>query len=181
MNNLVSNFIGFDGRLNRQPFWISAIVLGVVVMIITLVLLPVLGLSVMPNLPPLGGDTSTADIAAALGAAQSRGAWISIVLFLVFLYPGAALAIKRRHDRNSSGLDVWIYYGLSLITLVLTALGVGMTPTDFGNGVVMNMPGPIITGLNLIMGVYAIYLLVVLGFLKGTAGPNNYGPDPLQG
>ena len=23
--------------------------------------------------------------------------------------------------------------------------------------------------------------LVVLGFLKGTAGPNNYGPDPLQG
>lgn len=35
--------------------------------------------------------------------------------------------------------------------------------------------------LGIILLVYAIYLLVVLGFLKGTAGPNNYGPDPLQG
>ena len=31
-----------------------------------------------------------------------------------------------------------------------------------------------------IFGIYAIYMLVVLGFLKGTSGPNNYGPDPLQ-
>jgi len=38
----------------------------------------------------------------------------------------------------------------------------------------------VVSGLGIIVGIYAIYLLVVLGFLKGTSGPNNYGPDPLQ-
>ena len=41
------------------------------------------------------------------------------------------------------------------------------------------------TGLPLVVGivflVYAIYMLVQLGFLKGTPGPNSYGPDPLGG
>jgi uncharacterized membrane protein YhaH (DUF805 family) len=35
--------------------------------------------------------------------------------------------------------------------------------------------------IGVIFGIYAIYMLIQLGFLKGTAGPNNYGPDPLQG
>jgi uncharacterized membrane protein YhaH (DUF805 family) len=35
--------------------------------------------------------------------------------------------------------------------------------------------------LSLVVGVFAIYLLVVLGFLRGTVGPNQYGPDPLGG
>jgi len=26
-----------------------------------------------------------------------------------------------------------------------------------------------------------LWLLIELGFLKGTAGPNQYGPDPLGG
>ena len=34
MNNLVSNYIGFDGRLNRQRWWISAIILAVVLIVI---------------------------------------------------------------------------------------------------------------------------------------------------
>ena len=60
------------------------------------------------------------------------------------------------------------------------ALGIGMSTMDVG-GTSIPVPGPIVTGLGFIVGIYAIYLLVVLGFLKGTAGPNNYGPDPLQG
>jgi len=35
--------------------------------------------------------------------------------------------------------------------------------------------------VSIIFLIYAIYMLVQLGFLKGTAGPNNYGPDPLGG
>ena len=35
--------------------------------------------------------------------------------------------------------------------------------------------------VGLILFIYAIYILVVLGFQKGTAGPNTYGADPLQG
>ena len=33
--------------------------------------------------------------------------------------------------------------------------------------------------LFLLLGVFGIYMLVQLGFLKGTPGANNYGADPL--
>jgi uncharacterized membrane protein YhaH (DUF805 family) len=55
-----------------------------------------------------------------------------------------------------------------------------MSTMDVG-GTPIPVPGPITIALGTITGIYGIYLLVVLGFLKGTAGPNNYGPDPLQG
>lgn len=180
MGNLIGNFTGFDGRLNRQPFWISGIILAVVSIVVSLLVLPVLGLSIMPNFN-FDTSASAADIAAMVNAAQSRGAWIGLVLFLVFLYPSAAICIKRRHDRNSSGLDVWIYFGIALVYQLLTALGIGMTTADMGNGVVIPVPGPISMVFGLVLGIYAIYLLVVLGFLKGTAGANQYGPDPLGG
>jgi len=180
MNNLIQNFIGFEGRLNRQPFWISAIILAVVSVVISLVILPIVGLSVMPNMPSIGADTSPEDIAAAISAAQSRAGWISLVLFLIFAYPSAAISIKRRHDRNNSGLDVWIYLALAAVAQLISALGIGMTTMEIA-GTVVPVPGPIVTTAGVILGIYGLYLLVVLGFLKGTAGPNQYGPDPLQG
>jgi uncharacterized membrane protein YhaH (DUF805 family) len=179
MNNLVGNFVGFDGRLNRQPFWISGIILAVVSIVIALLILPLLGLSLMPNIS-VDGSANVADLQAAIIAAGGRSAWIGLVLFLVFAYPSAAICIKRRHDRNNSGLDVWIYFGLAALTQVISALGIGAGVMDVA-GMTVPVPGPIVSTLSIIVGIYALYLLVVLGFLKGTAGPNTYGPDPLQG
>ena len=39
----------------------------------------------------------------------------------------------------------------------------------------------VLLGLLLSIPIFAIYLLVVLGFLKGSDGANQYGPDPLGG
>jgi uncharacterized membrane protein YhaH (DUF805 family) len=180
MNNLIANFRGFNGRLNRQPFWISAIVLAVVSIVISLVILPLIGLSVMPAMPAIDANTTAADIANVVNAARAKAGWVGLVMFIIFLYPSAAISIKRRHDRNNSGLDVWIYFLLVLVTQIVSALGIGMSTMDVG-GASIPVPGPIIIALGTITGIYGIYLLVVLGFLKGTAGPNNYGPDPLQG
>jgi uncharacterized membrane protein YhaH (DUF805 family) len=63
---------------------------------------------------------------------------------------------------------------------LVSALGIGMSTMDVG-GTPIPVPGPITMGLSVIVGIFGLYMLVVLGFLKGTAGPNNYGPDPLQG
>jgi uncharacterized membrane protein YhaH (DUF805 family) len=180
MNNIIANFTGFNGRLNRQPFWISAIVLAVVSIVISLLILPLIGLSVMPAMPAIDATTTAADVANVINAARAKSGWVSLILFLVFLYPSAAISIKRRHDRNNSGLDVWIYFGLVVVTQLVSALGIGMSTMDVG-GTSIPVPGPIVVALGAIVGIYAIYLLVVLGFLKGTAGPNNFGPDPLQG
>ena len=180
MNGFVQNFIGFEGRLNRQPFWLSAIALTVVSIVISLVILPLIGLNVLPNFSPLVTDGDPAQIAAALADGQRIAGWVSLVLYLVFLYPIAAISIKRRHDRNNNGLDVWIYLGLGTLLQLLTALGIGMTTVEIG-GTVLPAPGPIVSTLTIILGLYGLYLLVVLGFLKGTPGPNQYGPDPLGG
>jgi uncharacterized membrane protein YhaH (DUF805 family) len=180
MNNFIGNYIGFEGRLNRQRWWISAIVLAVVIIVISLVILPLIGLGLMPAMPTIDANTTAADVANVIGAARAKSGWVSLVLFIIVLYPSATIAIKRRHDRNNSGLDVWIYFGLTVIVQLINALGIGMSTMDVG-GTAIPVPGPIISGLGIILGIYAIYLLVVLGFLKGTAGPNNYGPDPLQG
>ena len=177
MNNIIKNFTGFEGRLNRQPFWISAIILAVISIVISFLLLPVIGLSMMPNIAP---GTSSADVIAALPDMMRKSGWVSLVMFLIFLYPVASISIKRRHDRNNSGLDVWIYYALAIINLLLNALGFGLTTTNV-QGIDIPTPGPISMVLGIILAVYGIYLLVVCGFLKGTTGPNSYGPDPLQG
>lgn len=181
MNNFIGNFVGFDGRLNRQPFWLSAVALGVVSVIISLVLLPIIGFSVMPDLSVLlDGSRTPEEVAAFMRATQIRANWISLVLFLVFLYPSAAICIKRRHDRNSNGLDVWIYFALAAIMLLLQALGIGMTVVEVA-GTSVPVPGPITGILLAAVGIMSIYLFIVLGFLKGTVGPNAYGADPLQG
>jgi len=177
VNNIIKNFTGFDGRLNRQPFWISAIILAVISIVISFLLLPVIGLSMMPNIAP---GTSSADVIAALPDMMRKSGWVSLVMFLIFLYPVASISIKRRHDRNNSGLDVWIYYALAIINLLLNALGFGLTTTNV-QGIDIPTPGPISMVLGIVLAVYGIYLLVVCGFLKGTTGPNSYGPDPLQG
>lgn len=177
MNNFISNFVGFEGRLNRQRWWLSAIAIAVVSLVVTLLILPLIGLSVIPSIDP---NTSAADIGNVIAATRSKSGWVGLVLFLIFIYPTAAISIKRRHDRNNKGIDVWIYFVLVIIMELVSALGIGMSTMQVGE-VSIPVPGPIETGLGVIVGIYAIYLLVVLGFLKGTAGPNNYGPDPLQG
>jgi uncharacterized membrane protein YhaH (DUF805 family) len=181
MNNFVGNFIGFDGRLNRQPFWISGIVLAVAGFILNWVLLAVTGSNSIIDVQALiSGGKTVEEISALIVDYTRRSSWISLISFVVLAYPVAAICIKRRHDRNNSGLDVWIYLGLALIVALVQALGLGMTTMEIA-GMVVPTPTPLMTVLGIVVGIFAIYLLVVMGFLKGTAGPNNYGPDPLQG
>jgi uncharacterized membrane protein YhaH (DUF805 family) len=117
---------GVHGRVNRAKFWLVALGIFVLEVIIFAVLGGTTAMSTDPeqalaNIGPVAGIVLFVFGVAAL--------WISI-----------AVAIKRYHDRNKSGW--WV-----LIVFV-----------------------PIIGGL---------WYLIECGFLRGTPGPNNYGPDPL--
>jgi uncharacterized membrane protein YhaH (DUF805 family) len=117
---------GFQGRANRAKFWLVALGILVVEVILFAVI--------------LGGAAMSGDpeqIAAAMGPVAS----IVILIFaVVATWISIAVAVKRYHDRNKSGW--WV-----LIVFV-----------------------PVIGGL---------WYLIECGFLRGTSGPNNYGPDPL--
>ncbi len=92
---------------------------------------------------------------------------VAIVLFIAGTWSGIAVGIKRLHDRDKSG------WWLLLFWLGPSVLSSGnLSPNDIGD-----------IGSNAILGLAAFVLMVwgfiELGCLKGTAGPNSYGPDPL--
>ena len=175
-----SLYLTTDGRISRKTWWIGAIVLGVINIVVSLVLLPLVGLG-GPNVAALMAANSDAAAlsTAMLGSIQASG-WGGLIVFLIFAYPGYCLSVKRRHDKNNNGMDVIAYYVLTGLLLLVQALGLGYSVGEM-NGVAVPVPSLIYSVLGFVALVGGIYLLVVLGILKGTAGANDYGPDPLSG
>lgn len=167
-----------DGRISRKTWWIGALLLAVVEVIISLLILPLVGLG-GPNIAAItAAQSDPAQISALVTGAMQTSAWGSLVVFLIFAYPAYCVNVKRRHDRNNSGLDVLIYFVLTVVLLLVQALGLGYTVTEV-QGIAIPMPSVLFSVIGAIVGIYGLYLLIVLGFLKGTPGTNNYGPDPL--
>ncbi|MEO6395295.1 MAG: DUF805 domain-containing protein [Devosia sp.] len=176
-------YFSFDGRLNRGPFWGYSILLIVIIVIVSLIALTS---AVGPELAALVQSVSSGHMPTVTGVtalfqgAVPRLGWIGVIVQIILTIPTAALCVKRRHDRNRSGIDVWIYLGLGIVLSILQVLGIG-----FALGTVMGEPAMVATGpmqiVQLAMLVFAIYLFIVLAFLRGTVGANTYGPDPLGG
>ena len=151
MDTLIGLMTTTEGRIGRGQWWLGIVVLIVVSIVLSLIL-SMVGL----------------------------GRWAQLITYIVLLYPNWCLGLKRRQDRDNSGLDVKILIGVSGIATLLEAAGIGVTMTDIGNGVLMPMPDLWLSAIFLAMALLGLYLLVQLGFLRGTAGPNSYGPDPLE-
>jgi uncharacterized membrane protein YhaH (DUF805 family) len=107
-------------------------------------------------------------MAAVFALVGVSGVWQSAMLLLPLLIPsiwiGLALATKRLHDRNKSAGWLAIFYALPGI---LERIG--------------GFAGDAEVVLLIASMALSIWALVELGFLRGTPGPNGYGPDPLAG
>jgi uncharacterized membrane protein YhaH (DUF805 family) len=181
MGGFLQNYVGFEGRLNRQPFWIGAIVLAIVAAIVQFIVLQLLGGGGIIDVQALlSSGKTTQEIVDMFGALAAKSGIAGLITLILFAYPSAALSIKRRHDRGSGGLEVWIYLALGALLTIVQLSGLGMTTTEF-NGITFPAPTPLFSVLGLIAAILGIYLLVVMGFLRGTPGTNAYGPDPLGG
>ena len=104
-------------------------------------------------------------VAAALTLGASLMLWvIAFILFIAVTWSSLAVGVKRLHDRDKSGWWILLFWlGPSLLG------GWQSTGPNMGGGLV----------LSLAAGVIAIWGFVELGCLRGTPGPNQYGPDPL--
>ncbi|AVF03048.1 MULTISPECIES: DUF805 domain-containing protein [Devosia] len=156
MDNIKALLTTTDGRIGRQQWWIGIVVLIVISILASIVL----------SILSFGNGTVMA--------------WFGVLINLALIWPSYCVGIKRRHDRDNNGTDLKILIAGSVLLNLLTATGIGSSMTDMG-GVMVPVPSIWLGALNLIFAIFAIYMLVQLGFLKGTAGPNNYGPDPLDG
>jgi uncharacterized membrane protein YhaH (DUF805 family) len=155
MDSIISLLTTTEGRIGRQQWWIGVVALIVVSLIATVII----GIISFGN--------------------AMIFAWLAVVLNLALIWPSYCIGIKRRHDRDNNGMDLKILIAGSVLLNVLTATGIGSTMTDMG-GVMVPMPSIWLSAINLIFAVFALYMLVQLGFLKGTTGSNSYGADPLN-
>jgi len=89
--------------------------------------------------------------------------------YLGMIVSGIFVAIKRLHDRNKPGWWVAIFY---VIPMILSGASAYMT-YDAGEQTSVAML------ISLISLAISLWAFVELGCLRGTVGPNQYGPDPI--
>ncbi len=99
---------------------------------------------------------------------SANGQAALFVLQLVWLYAYYCLAGKRFQDRAKPASFALIWIGPQLLSLLLDNLEL--------TGVLSLVEFALAT-FNFVVGVW---FLVELGFLRGTVGPNRYGPDPVE-
>lgn len=89
---------------------------------------------------------------------------------ILFLYPSFALTVKRAHDRNR---PTWLIGAFFILMVLITLL----TPPDIEQ--MEASPSTPFLLAAIVWLVMSLFFLIDLGFLRGTVGPNRYGPDPL--
>jgi uncharacterized membrane protein YhaH (DUF805 family) len=111
---------------------------------------------------------ATFAIVALVGVSEAAVAFSAAVAFAL-AYPSYAVMAKRFQDRDKPG-------ALALLGLV-PAYGVNLLYT-FG---ILDpaVPASPARALDAMVAVIFLWFMVELGLLKGTQGPNAYGPDPL--
>ena len=91
--------------------------------------------------------------------------WIVfIALYFPFIWISWAVGAKRLHDRSKSAWWLVLFY------IAPAALRVAASFEDHP----LNIP------INLSAISIFVWMIVELGFLRGTVGPNDYGPDPQE-
>jgi uncharacterized membrane protein YhaH (DUF805 family) len=91
-----SLLFSFQGRINRAKFWLVHIAMWVVVAIVFSVI--------------LGSAAMSPDPQVALQSVGAVGGIILLVVYILALWIGLAIAAKRWHDRNKSAWWILIVF-----------------------------------------------------------------------
>jgi len=148
-------FTSLRGRIRRTKWWVGQVILFVIFCIVALI----------------GNQTTFREIISSLD-------WI--ILYL----PAYPLAAKRFQDRDKPGKTALYGYIPSIIAVGLLCFG----PVEENPRTVELPVGDVIVSFNwntnslglicffILIGV-ELWFLIELGMLKGTPGPNRFGPD----
>jgi uncharacterized membrane protein YhaH (DUF805 family) len=92
---------------------------------------------------------------------------------LVNMWLAFALSAKRLHDRDRTGW--WLIWQLLTLILAVILVVVAVAVPQEQRAVWYALVG----AACLTAVVISVWLFVQIGFLRGTQGPNRFGPDPL--
>ncbi|WP_022724056.1 DUF805 domain-containing protein [Rhodopseudomonas sp. B29] len=148
--NLTTLLFSFQGRINRARYWLVELInLAIFVVCFALILIG-------------------AGVSSAIYATGTALSYLSMVIFaiatLLLIWSSTVAGIKRLHDRDQSGWWMLVFWGVSTIVGLLEE-------TDATSS------GKFILGVGSLA--VTVWITIELGCLRGTRGPNQYGPDPL--
>jgi uncharacterized membrane protein YhaH (DUF805 family) len=89
---------------------------------------------------------------------------ILLILYIPLVWIGLAISAKRLHDRDKSAWWLLVFY---VLPGIFSTAGNEMGDVGF-------------ILLHIISFAISVWAFVELGCLRGTPGPNRYGPDPLS-
>jgi len=149
-------FFSYHDRLSRWPFFkkiVFCFFTFIVIVIPTIVL-------ASTNLDSQG---------------MAMSALIALVVAPFYTY-GLITTIRRLHDLNISGKLFLVYVVVLMIfnLVVFSLVGNDIEKLKLLQG---NLAFQIISTIS---GIIQIALLIILLFIRGSIGSNNYGPDPLE-
>lgn len=146
--NLIELLFVFQGRINRLKYWLGYCTWGVIGVLVYFALKIVI-------------------VAASLNAGTVLFWGLGLLVLIPFIVSSIAINLRRLHDRDKSGWWLLVFY------LIPVALAV------FAQAAVNGNPDSSVTKVAQ-YGTLAIqfWMIVELGFLPGTKGPNAYGEAP---
>jgi uncharacterized membrane protein YhaH (DUF805 family) len=149
--NLTTLLFSFQGRVNRAKYWLVALIYLAV--FIVCFILTFIGLGISSVISSTGALISYLLVA------------ILVIVSLLAIWSSIAVGIKRLHDRDQSGWWMLVFWGVSTIVSLLQETAA--------------MPSS-----KLILGIgslaVTVWIIIELGCLRGTRGPNRFGADPLE-
>jgi uncharacterized membrane protein YhaH (DUF805 family) len=141
----------FNGRINRGKYWLAVLIYMVVWTAFFISIFVWLGRFDVNDLWSFAGKGLLISL-------------VGLILLVLGIWSGLAVGVKRLHDRDKSGWWILLFWlGPSILG------GWQTSAPDLGGGFVLSLAATAI----------AIWAFVELGCLRGTPGPNQYGPDPL--
>lgn len=167
--NWGSYFFSFQGRINRAKLWLFIpIMIGIYIVYFMLFSI-LFGSSIFAMLK--GGSAGLAAGGASIGA----GMLLTCILSIAIIIASIALTVKRLHDRDKGAVWLLVFW---LVPFILNMVVLVNRFAAMGDGTIAT-PNAAISLLSLVSFALSIWAFVELYCLRGTAGDNRYGPDPL--
>jgi uncharacterized membrane protein YhaH (DUF805 family) len=197
----LTGLLDFQGRENRQPFWlwilISYIVQFVVVAIAMIPLMTSWFDQMMPILQndPHRFDNDPQAMFRLMMPMMQNMIMTTLAAAVLFFVLTAAAVVRRLHDSDRSGWWSAPYYAMQIVSPVVMAsifpryftMMASMTaakpgaPPDMTNPAFQQaMQSMTMISLVNVLGFAILVMMIVFLVLPGTVGPNRFGDDPLS-